>query len=80
AGFNRGSELVVSSGVEIEEDGLKQECIVSPGWHCESRVVLQESKSRIKIVDDRSRKSTFFPATLNGKNLISNVWLDVPNA
>ncbi|KAF9152538.1 hypothetical protein DFQ26_000853 [Actinomortierella ambigua] len=78
AGFNRGSESVVSSGVEIEEDEFKQECIVSPGWHCNAHVVLQESKSRDKIVDDRSRKSAFFPATLNGKNLISNVWLDVP--
>ncbi|KAG0260087.1 hypothetical protein DFQ27_003748 [Actinomortierella ambigua] len=79
-GFNRGSESVVSSGVEIEEDEFKQECIVSPGWHCDARVILRESNSGKMIVDDSSRKSAFFPATLNGKNLISNVWLDVPSA
>ncbi|KAF9149992.1 hypothetical protein DFQ26_001731 [Actinomortierella ambigua] len=80
AGFNRGSELVVSSGVEIEEDEFKQECVVAPGWHCESHVILDEVNSGKRIVDDRNRKSTFFPATMNGKNLISNVWLDVPSA
>ncbi|KAK5797248.1 hypothetical protein F5H01DRAFT_123612 [Linnemannia elongata] len=78
AGVTRGSETVEISGVEIKGDELKQECVVTPGWWCTALVRLDDFDSGEIIIDDRIRDAVFFPAALNGKNLYSNVWLDVP--
>ncbi|KAG0043555.1 hypothetical protein BGZ89_006404 [Linnemannia elongata] len=78
AGVTRGSETVEIGGVEIKGDELKQECVVTPGWWCTALVRLDDFDSSEIIIDDRIRDAVFFPAALNGKNLYSNVWLDVP--
>ncbi|KAF9368902.1 hypothetical protein CPC16_004942 [Podila verticillata] len=78
AGVTRGAETVEISGVEIKASELKQECLVSPGWWCTALVRLDEFDSGEIIIDDRIRDPVFFPASLNGKNLYSDVWLDLP--
>ncbi|KAG0349903.1 hypothetical protein BC939DRAFT_533595 [Gamsiella multidivaricata] len=78
AGITRGTETVEVAGVEIKASELKQECIVSPGWWCTALVRLDDFDSGEIIIDDRIRDPVFFPASLNGKNLYSDVWLDVP--
>ncbi|KAF9582358.1 hypothetical protein BGW38_000304 [Lunasporangiospora selenospora] len=77
AGVTRGSDEVEVSGVDIEAGKLKQECVVSPGWSCTAYVRLDEFDSGKIIINDQIRTPVFFPASLNGKNLYSNVWLDV---
>ncbi|KAF9969337.1 hypothetical protein BGZ73_008344, partial [Actinomortierella ambigua] len=79
ASVSRGVESVVSTGVEIKDGELKQECVVSPGWHCTALVRLDEIDSGKIIVNDRIRQPTFFPASLRGSSLFSDVWLSVPN-
>ncbi|KAF9329974.1 hypothetical protein BG006_007031 [Podila minutissima] len=79
AGVTRGYESVEVSGIEIGAGELKQECVVSPGWWCTALVRLDEFDSGEIIIDDRIRDAVFFPASLNGKNLYSDVWLDVPS-
>ncbi|KAG0281626.1 hypothetical protein BGZ96_001064, partial [Linnemannia gamsii] len=66
------------AGVEIKDGELKQECVLSPGWWCTALVRLDDFDSGEIIIDDRIRSPVFFPAALNGKNLYSNVWLDLP--
>ncbi|KAG0012176.1 hypothetical protein BGZ82_002700, partial [Podila clonocystis] len=78
AGVSRGSETVEVSGIEITAGDLKQECVVSPGWWCTAYVRLDDFDTSEIIIDDRIRDAVFFPASLNGKNLFSDVWLDVP--
>ncbi|KAG0088031.1 hypothetical protein BGZ92_006687 [Podila epicladia] len=78
AGVSRGSETVEVAGVDIEAGGFKQECIVSPGWWCTAYVRLDDFDSSEIIINDDIRTPVFFPASLNGKNIYSNVWLDVP--
>ncbi|KAG0235048.1 hypothetical protein BGW41_000940 [Actinomortierella wolfii] len=78
AGVSRGYDSVVVSGVEIDKGELKQECVVTPGWWCTAYVRLDEFDSGKIIVDDRIRQPVFFPASLNGKTLFSDVWLDLP--
>ncbi|KAF9136917.1 hypothetical protein BG015_002949 [Linnemannia schmuckeri] len=78
AGVTRGYETVEIAGVEIKAGELKQECVVSPGWWCTALVRLDEINSGEIIIDDRIRDPVFFPASLNGKNLYSDVWLDLP--
>ncbi|KAG0311926.1 hypothetical protein BGZ97_011556 [Linnemannia gamsii] len=77
AGVTRGSETVEIAGVEIKSGELKQECVVSPGWWCTALVRLDDFNSGEEIINDRVRDPVFFPASLNGKNLFSDVWLDV---
>ncbi|KAF8932677.1 hypothetical protein BGZ47_011251 [Haplosporangium gracile] len=77
AGVTRGTETVEVAGVEIMAGELKQECVVSPGWWCTALVRLDDFDSGEIIIDDRLRQPVFFPASLNGKNLYSNVWLDL---
>ncbi|KAG0032380.1 hypothetical protein BGZ82_006575 [Podila clonocystis] len=78
ASVSRGSETVEVSGIEIAAGDLKQECIVSPGWWCTAYVRLDDFNNSEIIINDRILKPVFFPASLNGKNLYSDVWLDVP--
>ncbi|KAK3818289.1 MAG: hypothetical protein JOS17DRAFT_794393 [Linnemannia elongata] len=78
AGVSRGTESVEIAGVDIKANELKQECVVSPGWWCTAYIRLDDFNSGEIIIDDRIRTPVFFPASLNGKNLYSNVWLDVP--
>ncbi|KAF9384584.1 hypothetical protein CPB97_005546 [Podila verticillata] len=78
AGVTRGSESVEVSGVTINEGDFKQECVVSPGWWCTAMVRLDDFENGEHIIDDKIRNPVFFPASLNGKNLYSNVWLEVP--
>ncbi|KAG0286063.1 hypothetical protein BGZ96_009778 [Linnemannia gamsii] len=78
AGVTRGGERVEIAGVEIKDGELKQECVVSPGWWCTALVRLDDFNSSEEIINDRIRQPVFFPASLNGKNLYSNVWLDLP--
>lgn len=78
AGVTRGSESVEVSGVNINDGDFKQECVVTPGWWCTAYVRLDDFENGQHIVDDQIREPVFFPASLNGKNLYSNVWLDVP--
>ncbi|KAG0011545.1 hypothetical protein BGZ81_002117, partial [Podila clonocystis] len=78
AGVSRGSETVEVSGIDIAAGDLKQECVVSPGWWCTAYVRLDEFDTSKIIIDDRIRDAVFFPASLNGKNLYSDVWLDIP--
>ncbi|KAF9084437.1 hypothetical protein BGX29_002561 [Mortierella sp. GBA35] len=78
AGVTRGAETVEIAGVEIKASELKQECVVSPGWWCTALVRLDDFDTSEIITDDTLRDPVFFPASLNGKNLFSNVWLDVP--
>ncbi|KAG0274635.1 hypothetical protein BGZ95_009595 [Linnemannia exigua] len=77
AGVTRGSETVEIAGVEIKAGELKQECVVSPGWWCTALVRMDDFNSGEMIINDRIRNPVFFPSSLNGKNLYSNVWLDV---
>ncbi|KAF9902179.1 hypothetical protein EC991_005225 [Linnemannia zychae] len=77
AGITRGSASVEIAGVEIKADELKQECVVSPGWWCTALVRLDDFDSGEIIIDDRIRDAVFFPASVNSKNLYSDVWLDV---
>ncbi|KAF7720340.1 hypothetical protein EC973_000762, partial [Apophysomyces ossiformis] len=79
AGITRGYEKVIEGGVDIPSGKLKQKCIVTPGWYCTGYIRLDEFDSGKIIVDDRIREPTFFPASLNGRNLFSVVWLDLPN-
>ncbi|KAF9130754.1 hypothetical protein BGW39_002711 [Mortierella sp. 14UC] len=79
AGVTRGSETVEVAGIEIKAGELKQECVVSPGWWCTALVRLDDFDSGEMIINDRLRDPVFFPASLNGKSLFSNVWLDVPS-
>ncbi|KAK3811386.1 MAG: hypothetical protein JOS17DRAFT_763495 [Linnemannia elongata] len=78
AGVSRGTESVEIAGVDIKDDELKQECVVSPGWWCTAYIRLDDFDSGEIIIDDRIRQAAFFPASMNGKNLYSDVWLDVP--
>ncbi|KAF9307506.1 hypothetical protein BKA57DRAFT_508409 [Linnemannia elongata] len=78
AGVSRGYESVEIAGIEIKAGELKQECVVSPGWWCTAYVRLDDFNSGEIIINDRIRDAVFFPASLNGKNLYSDVWLDVP--
>ncbi|KAF9317234.1 hypothetical protein BG003_001050 [Podila horticola] len=78
AGVSRGYESVEVSGIEIAAGELKQECVISPGWWCTAFVRLEDFDSGEIIIDDRIRDPVFFPAALNGKNLYSDVWLDIP--
>ncbi|KAF9581409.1 hypothetical protein BGW38_001588 [Lunasporangiospora selenospora] len=78
AGVTRGTKTVEVSGVDIEAGKLKQECVVSAGWWCTAYVRLDEFDSGKIIIDDHIRDAVFFPASLNGKSLYSDVWLDVP--
>ncbi|KAF9301641.1 hypothetical protein BGZ74_006468 [Mortierella antarctica] len=78
AGVSRGSETVEVAGIDIEAGGFKQECIVSPGWWCTAYVRLDDFETSEIIINDEIRKPVFFPASLNGKNIYSDVWLDVP--
>jgi hypothetical protein len=79
AGVSRGTESIEISGMEIGAGEFKQECVVSPGWWCTAYVRLDDFNSSEVIIDDHIRTAVFFPASLNGKNLYSDVWLDVPN-
>ncbi|KAF9979204.1 hypothetical protein BGZ73_004090 [Actinomortierella ambigua] len=77
AGVTRGSSTVEVAGIDIPAGKLQQECAVSPGWWCTAYVRLDEFDSGQIIIDDHIRNPVFFPASLNGKNLFSDVWLDV---
>ncbi|KAF9272916.1 hypothetical protein BGZ68_001988, partial [Mortierella alpina] len=78
AGIARGVEKETVDGVSISEGEIKQECLVVPGWKCHAVIRLDEKNSGKVIVDDKIRTPTFFPASLNGKNLYSDVWLKMP--
>ncbi|KAG0197648.1 hypothetical protein BGX28_008856 [Mortierella sp. GBA30] len=80
AGVTRGYEKVEVTGVEIKEGELKQECLLSAGWYCTGQIKLDDFDSGEVIVSDAIRSPKFFPASLNGKHLYSDVWLALPSS
>ncbi|KAF9953194.1 hypothetical protein BGZ72_005619, partial [Mortierella alpina] len=78
AGIARGFEKVTVTGASIKEGEIKQECLVAPGWTCTAHIRLERKNDGKITVDDKIRTPTFFPASVNGKNLYSDVWLAVP--
>ncbi|KAG0238062.1 hypothetical protein BGW42_007616 [Actinomortierella wolfii] len=75
---SRGYEKITVAGVDIKDGEFKQQCVISPGWWCTAYIRLDDIKSGEIIVDDRIRKPVFFPASLNSKPLLSEVWIEVP--
>ncbi|CAO3568802.1 unnamed protein product [Mortierella alpina] len=78
AGIARGVEKVTVARTSIKEGEIKQECVVAPGWRCIADIKLHGKNDGKSIVDENTMDPAFFPASINGKNLYSIVWLDLP--